>query len=228
VIIVAGAGLIAGMLHVLSGPDHLAAVAPLVADADRRRWKAGFLWGIGHTSGVVVVGLLALLLRGVLPVDLVSSWSERLVGVALLIVGAWGVRRALVVHLHTHAHVHDGSQHTHVHFHTSSRRAHERERRHPVSHSHTHASFAFGVLHGLAGSSHVLGILPALALPTQAASLTYLAGYGVGNVGAMTVFASALGWLAGTTGGGRAGAYRALLGTCSLAAIIVGVVWLVA
>jgi ABC-type nickel/cobalt efflux system permease component RcnA len=226
VIVVASAGLIAGMIHVLSGPDHLAAVAPLVADSDRRRWRAGLLWGIGHTSGVAVVGLLALLLRSVLPMALISSWSERLVGIVLLIVGAWGVRRTLVTHVHSHAHFHGGSQHTHVHFHTSSPHAQEQERRELVPHSHTHASFAFGILHGLAGSSHVLGILPALAMPTPAASVTYLAAYGVGNVGAMTAFASALGWMAGTARGSGAAFYRALLGTCSLAAIVVGVVWL--
>jgi hypothetical protein len=227
VILVAAAGLIAGTLHVLSGPDHLAAVAPLVADSERRRWKAGFLWGVGHTSGVALVAVAALLLRDALPVGAISTWSERLVGIALLVVGAWGVRRALVTRVHTHVHTHDGSPHTHVHFHTSSPRTHEQVRRGALPHSHTHASFAFGILHGLAGSSHVLGILPALALPTQTASLTYLAGYGTGNVAAMTAFASAVGWIAGTARGGGVAVYRGLLGTCSVAAIVVGVVWLV-
>ena len=54
-------GVVAGALHVVAGPDHLAAVAPLAADGRRRLWRSGLLWGLGHTGGVVAVGLLALL-----------------------------------------------------------------------------------------------------------------------------------------------------------------------
>ena len=41
-LLLAFAGLSAGGLHVLAGPDHLAAVAPLAADSSRRRWLAGW------------------------------------------------------------------------------------------------------------------------------------------------------------------------------------------
>ena len=68
------AGLAAGLLHVFSGPDHLAAVAPLAADAERRRqWRTGLQWGIGHTTGVLLIALLLLLLRERLPLDLISG-----------------------------------------------------------------------------------------------------------------------------------------------------------
>src|SRR5688572_30219100 len=88
-------GTLAGFFHVLSGPDHLAAVAP-IAVADRQRaWIAGWTWGVGHAAGVVVVAILAVLLRDVLPpVDAVSAWSERLVGVALIAIGLWALRRS--------------------------------------------------------------------------------------------------------------------------------------
>ena len=77
------AGLAAGLLHVFSGPDHLAAIAPLAADGDRGQWKAGLQWGIGHTSGVLLIALLLLLLREQLPLELISAYSERIVGCAL-------------------------------------------------------------------------------------------------------------------------------------------------
>ena len=54
------AGLAAGLLHVFSGPDHLAAVAPLVADTERGRWRTGLQWGVGHTVGVLLIALLLL------------------------------------------------------------------------------------------------------------------------------------------------------------------------
>jgi ABC-type nickel/cobalt efflux system permease component RcnA len=225
--IVALAGLVAGAIHVLSGPDHLAAVAPLAADSREPRWKSGFNWGMGHTSGVLVVGALALLLREVLPLDAISSWSERLVGAALVGVGLWGCHRALSTRVHTHEHSHDGSTHAHVHVHTPSggrAAAHTAG----VAHGHSHAAFAFGILHGLAGSSHLIGILPALALPTRSASVAYLLSYGVGNVGAMTAFTTAVGAVAGRAEAVGVPLHRGLLSVCSVAALLVGTVWLLA
>jgi hypothetical protein len=185
------AGLAAGLIHVLSGPDHLAAVAPL-AGGRGRAWRAGFLWGLGHSGGVLAVGLLALALRGALPIEALSTWSERLVGVALVGVGLWGFTRVLRGPIHSHVHV--------------------------------RAAAAFGVLHGVAGSAHLLGILPALALPSAAASVGYLAGFGAGTVAGMTGFAEAFGWLGGHDDAPRR--RRWLLTASSAAAIVVGLVWI--
>ena len=85
-----------------------------------------------------------------------------------------------------------------------------------------------GALHGLAGSSHLFGVLPALALPTQSAALGYLAGFGLGAVVAMTAFAAAVGMLAARASRRSAHAYRTMLYACSLSAFIVGGFWLVA
>ena len=83
-------GALAGFVHVLSGPDHLAAVAPMaVVDRDRG-WLSGWTWGLGHAAGVVVIAILAVLLRDLLPpIEMISAWSERIVGVALIAVGLW-------------------------------------------------------------------------------------------------------------------------------------------
>ena len=185
------AGLTAGLIHVLSGPDHLAAVAPLAGGRRVAAWRAGLLWGLGHSTGVLAVGLLALWLRSSLPLEALSSWSERLVGVVLIGVGLWGFRRVL---------------------------------RGPIqSHVHVHAACAVGVLHGVAGSSHFLGVLPALALPSTGAALSYLGGFGVGTVGAMSGFAFGLGLI----GSERAPRHRQWLLTASSAvAIVVGLVWI--
>ena len=89
-------------------------------------------------------------------------------------------------------------------------------------------SFSFGVLHGLAGSSHLFGILPALALPTRGDALVYLAGYGIGTVAAMTAFSSVIGLLASRARAYGASLHRGILYACSIAAIFVGGAWLVA
>src|SRR6185312_14807493 len=116
VLLTIGAGIAAGLIHVFSGPDHLAAIASLAMKRQSGAWLTGLRWGMGHASGVVFVGILSLILRGVLPVDLISSWSDRLVGALLIGIGFWTLRKALLIHTHTHAH--EGETHEHVHVHT--------------------------------------------------------------------------------------------------------------
>jgi hypothetical protein len=210
-------GALAGLFHVLAGPDHLAAVGPLALDGRRRGWLAGWTWGIGHASGVVLVAALAILLRDLLPpVDAISAWSERLVGAALMGIGFWALGRSARVQPAPHAH---GAM-SHDHLHVQSGPGWMRRL------GHAHASFCLGVLHGVAGSSHFVGVLPALALPTRAAALTYIVAFGAGTVAAMTGFAAA----AGCAGGflrAHSPAYRAMMATAAVTAIVIGGVWLV-
>lgn len=210
-------GVLAGLFHVLSGPDHLAAVAPLALARRHRGWLAGWTWGIGHTSGVVAVAALAVLLRDTLPsVDAISAWSERLVGAALIAVGLWALRHSARVQPAPHAH--GAVSHDHLHVQAGPRWVRRL--------GHAHASFCLGVLHGVAGSSHFVGVLPALALPTRAAALTYLGAFGVGTVAAMTAF-SAVACCAGSGSHRIPGAYRTMMAAAAVIAIVVGGVWLV-
>ncbi len=219
-------GAVAGLIHVFAGPDHLAAVAPLAADKTLRSWKVGFRWGIGHASGVLVVGIVSLLLREVLPIERLSSWSERFIGLVLIAIGLWGLRKTYASRVHTHAHTHDGE--THVHIHVHAKHAAHPHRHSRKLHQHTHAAFAVGTLHGLAGSSHIFGILPALAFPTRWQASSYLLAYGVGTIAAMTTFSSLIGMLSSRLSMGGPRAYQLLMGSCSLAAVFVGVFWLAA
>ena len=220
-------GLVLGAIHVVSGPDHLAAVAPFAAESRRKAWEVGLRWGVGHAGGVLFIGLLSLLLRDWLPLDAISSWSERLVGVVLIGIGLWGVRRALSGRVHTHEHEHDGEKHVHIHTHDGAT-AHSHSHEGAVEHRHTHAAFAVGTLHGVAGSSHFLGVLPALAFPTMTEAVWYLTAFGIGTVAAMVVFSSLVGWSARSLAASSAQAYRQMMGFCSLAAVAVGGWWLLA
>jgi hypothetical protein len=214
------AGVTAGMLHVVSGPDHLAAIAPLAIKKQRGAWLTGLRWGTGHASGVVFVGILSLLLRGVLPVDLISKWSDRLVGVMLIGIGAWTLRAAR--RIHTHEHEHGGETHLHIHAHGNNEaRTHTKAK----GHLHTHAAFGIGTLHGLSGSSHFLAIIPTLAMPTTTLAVTYLGMYGVGTVAAMIVFASAIHGLARRFAGATS-VYRKVMFACASLAILIGGAWL--
>jgi len=215
-------GLIAGLIHVLTGPDHLTAIAPLAVRRPHRAWIPGVRWGLGHSLGVVVVGLLALWLRDKLPVDLLSSWGDRIVGVVLFGIGIWALRRALKHNVHAHAHEHHGERHVHIHVHPDHARHEE-----PQAHQrHTHTAFAIGTLHGLAGSSHILGILPMLAMPTKVQAIAYLISFGAGTVLAMALFSWGMGLLATRCADNSVKIYRGLMSACGVAAMVIGCVWL--
>ena len=194
------AAFLAGFVHVLSGPDHLAAIAPYAVDGKSLAWRTGTRWGLGHAAGALAVGLLMLVLRDALPVDAVSAWSERLVGITLIAIGIWGVRAAL---------------------NRTTRRMHAHE-----PHGHGRAAFGVGTLHGLAGSAHLLGMLPALALPSSFAAGSYLLLFGVGSVAAMGSFASLVGWVAGRPSMSGQRTQGAVLGLSSVLAVGIGGFWL--
>ena len=221
VLLAAVAGLIAGAVHVWAGPDHLAAIAPLAVRRPQRAWLPGARWGLGHSAGVAVVGLLSLWLRDLIPVELLSVWGERLVGVLLVGIGFWALRIALRQNLHAHEHEHGGERHLHIHTHAHG---HKPAQQNP--HRHTHAAFGIGTLHGLAGSSHFLGVLPALAFPTKLQAVFYLLSFGVGTIAAMAMFSWGMGWLTSRFGTRGVNAYRGLMGTAAVIAMGVGCFWL--
>jgi hypothetical protein len=211
-------GTLAGFVHVLSGPDHLAAVTPMAVTGRERGWVSGWTWGFGHASGVVLVAILAVLLRNVLPpVEAISAWSERIVGAALIAVGLWALRRSTQMRAATHAH----GVVSHRHMQIGSGPVWLRRL------GHSHASFCLGVLHGIAGSSHFFGVLPALALPSLSASLIYIGAFGVGTVAAMTGFAAVVGTATARLPNGAL-PQRAMMITAAALAIAVGTVWLTA
>ena len=101
------AGIIASMLHVVSGPDHLAAVTPFAIASKKRAWKVGLFWGFGHLSGMLGIGLLFLLFKEAFPVEQISAHSEKLVGWVLIVLGLWIFFKIFKEEKqHKHMHVH--------------------------------------------------------------------------------------------------------------------------
>ena len=196
-------GLFAGFLHVLMGPDHLAAVAPSAALRGRDAWRSGLRWGIGHSSGVLVVGIALVLLRQLVDVSKYAWIGERCVGVALMGIGIWGIRVLMLNR--------DGLQ---------------LDSAHPHHHHAERTALGVGVLHGLAGGSHLFGVIPALALPSIGLSATWLVLFGVGTVVAMMTFTGILGIVIHGMAQRVDKLYRIALGSCSAVAIGIGIWWL--
>ena len=213
-------GLLAGAVHVVTGVDHLAALLPLSVGRRLQAWSVGARWGLGHSAGVLVIGLAAVLLRERLDLAVVEAWGERLVGVMLVALGAWGLRRASGLHVHEHEHEGQAHAHLHAHAHAAAADHHDPSARH-----HGHAAFVAGVLHGVAGTAHLLGVLPALALPGWPASLAYLLAFAAGTIAAMAGFAATVGEGSVRLGAG-VGRLRQLAMAAGLLTIAVGLGWL--
>lgn len=204
-------GFAAGSLHVFSGVDHLAALAPAAVENPATAAKTGTYWGLGHGIGVLIIGGVGLVLRGFVDIDAWSGWAEFLVGFLLVGIGVWAISRSRSVEVHGHSHQHADTAHEHLHAHD------------PGDTSHHHAALGVGIFHGMAGGGHLFGVLPALALPTPQA-IMYLVAYLVASVVAMGAFAYGVGKLAVKTGSQW---ITRLMAASGVVAIVVGVVWIV-
>ena len=216
-------GLVAGSVHVFAGPDHLAALAPVVADDRRNGLRLGALWGLGHGLGVVVLGALGQLFREAVGAQEISAWSELGVGVLLVVMGTFALWRGRSVVVHSHTHQHQPGTHDHLHVHLGAATRNHGEGDH-VFHRHgAPLAFGVGVLHGTAGVGHLFGILPSLFLAPTGAAL-YLGAYLASAVISMAAFGWSLGWALDRLGPGRVpGAVQA----ASALSILVGAVWIV-
>ena len=108
-----------------------------------------------------------------------SYIAEFLVGISLLIVGVFAIKNSFQLSIHSHSHKHEnGIAHRHFHFHVKEQKNNNK---------HSHALTGLGLLHGIAGGSHFLAILPALALPLTSACF-YLISYLIGSLISMNLF----------------------------------------
>lgn len=191
-------GIIASIVHVYMGPDHLAAVTPLVFDVQKKHWKIGFLWGIGHVIGMLLIGVLLYFFKEFIPVETISIYSEKFVGFILIGLGIWSfyrIKNKKSNHKHPHTHLQnqrDSLVHIHKHKHVS------------IGHDHVHKktekqniymAVFVGVIHGFAGVAHFVLLLPVLGFNTKQESLFYIFGFGFGIVLAMLLYTLLLGRL---------------------------------
>jgi high-affinity nickel-transport protein len=168
-------GVALGMRHALE-PDHLAAVSTLATEQRDARAgvMVGALWGIGHSTSLLLVGGSLALLEAQMPVRLAQGF-ELLVAVMIVALGVRAMVRAVAEGRRGAAstHTHDGgAPHTH-----------------PAPVEHVHAfrwvlatrPLLVGLVHGLAGSGALTALVLA-ELPTTLARLTYIAVFGAGSV----------------------------------------------
>ena len=186
-------GLAIGLQHAFE-PDHIAAVTTQVIRQKNKSQSIkelikkgalkssiiGAIWGAGHTTTLVLVGLLVYLFSVNIP-DVFFISSEFIVGVMLIFLAITTLSNKKlfkIKHRHPHAHK-DGTIHTHPHDHGSD-------------HKHSHKSYLIGCIHGLAGSG-VLLVVIAGTLSSVQDILIFILIFGVGSVIGMTLVSSLIG-----------------------------------
>ncbi len=223
------AGILASMLHVISGPDHLAAVTPLVIETKRKAWKIGLSWGLGHLAGMLLIGILFLVFKEYIPVEAISEHSEQMVAIVLIGVGFWAFYRIFKAQkTHKHPHIHTEKE-AYIHI-------HKHEHNHNDAHHHTHkkmvkqnviSSFGIGFLHGLAGVAHFLLLLPVLGFENKLDGIQYVIGFAIGTVLAMSMYALIIGKIAEYSKQQHNETFfKGIRFICALFAVVIGFYWL--
>jgi ABC-type nickel/cobalt efflux system permease component RcnA len=194
-----GTAFLLGLAHAIE-VDHMIAVTAFVSTRPALRAAAGFglRWGLGHSIAVFLAGgiLIATGLRWPQQYD---TLGEGLVGLLLVAVGVWAMSRARKLHLHppeehgdhAHLHAHRDAAAAHGHGHDT----HPTPGHPPAGHHHhdsrhdRHGITGVGLMHGLAGTSAVVALVPVTLMDRWYVGLGYLVAFGLGTVVAMTAYA---------------------------------------
>ena len=210
-----GLGFLLGLRHALD-VDHLATVSTIVSQR-RSIWRSalvGVVWGIGHTTSLLIVAIAVIALHTEISPALGRTLE---LGVAIMLM-TLGVRLLATVlrggAIHVHVHEHAGHTHVHPHVHAPDAPGHD----HGPSHRRP---FLVGLVHGLAGSGGLmLAVAASIADPLLA--IAYVVIFGVGSIGGMAITSTLFAIPMVVTTRRFAGATRWVCGGAAIASVLVG------
>ncbi len=193
-----GLGFLLGLKHATEA-DHLMAVTTIVSE-HRSVWRSvlvGALWGVGHTTSLLLAGILVIFLRVSIPAR-VATMLEFVVAIMIIFLGSRVLylllRKRKTVHVHSH--IHDEHAHSHLHF-------HEKNEAHKIDpertpHNQPHLTqigwrpLVVGMIHGLAGSAALtlLVLTEIMRGGSPLLEFAYLLIFGVGSIGGMLLMSA--------------------------------------
>lgn len=214
-----------GFVHAVD-VDHAVAVSAFVSTRPSLPVAArfGFRWALGHSVTVLAAGGLLLLLR-IRWSESFDRWAEGLVGLMLVLVGAWAVWTLRNLHFHGPP---GHGDHAHLHLHATTGEPHEHSHRpgRGDRHHHPRGIALVGMLHGLAGTSGVLALVPVGLIESRALGVAYLLLFCAGVTAGMVLFAAVVS-LALTRAAGRSVLWgRRFAQAVALASVAVGIAWM--
>ena len=93
---VIGTGLLLGVVHVLTGPDHLSALSTLaVGRSFGSAFGLGVRWGCGHSFGLLIVAIIFFAIGGRINLDKISYYADMFVGFFMVILGIYYIYKAI-------------------------------------------------------------------------------------------------------------------------------------
>lgn len=173
---------VAGFTHAFE-VDHLLAVSSIVT---RRRsisesLRDGIYWGLGHTSTILIVGLL-MIVANVAVGEQTFHRFEALVGLVLI---ALGIQRVWQFRRHEAMHRHESLPSQKAPYLAAKPRSGSvfTFRRDAMA-QHHHLAYGVGLIHGLAGSG-ALVLLVMTDIPDAFQGVLYLLLFGMGSIAGM-------------------------------------------
>ena len=192
-VLVMGLGLAVGLEHAFE-PDHVAAVSTQISRSKSSKKSGkqifresitkssilGAIWGAGHTTTLVFMGLLVYALA-ITVQDQVFFGLEFGVGLMLIFLGITTILNKKIKFKHKHPHQHqDGTIHIDEHYHNDT------------DHKHGHKSYVIGLVHGLAGSGSLV-VITAATLDNVGLVLGFVLIFGIGSMIGMSFVGGLMG-----------------------------------
>jgi ABC-type nickel/cobalt efflux system permease component RcnA len=183
-----GLGVVLGLRHSLD-PDHVVAVSTIVSQYRNplRSFWIGVSWGLGHTTTLLLLGVVIIALRLTIP-DRLALLLEFFVGLMLVGLGAQVLYYYRKKRVHQHLHGHEARAHQHFHSHAA-------DPGHAPEHHQDRGigkpffrkkSYLVGIVHGLAGSA-ALTLLVLASIESPIAGMAFILLFGLGSVLSMGV-----------------------------------------
>ncbi|KAH7465653.1 uncharacterized protein KRP23_12193 [Phytophthora ramorum] len=82
-------GLLLGIVHVLTGPDHLSALAAMSNGGSWRAFALGLRWGCGHSLGLIIMAAIFFAAGQTIDLDATGEYLNYVVGVFMIALGVW-------------------------------------------------------------------------------------------------------------------------------------------
>ena len=218
-----GYGALFGTLHILTGPDHIAAIVTISANKGIRAFFLGIQWGFGHSIGLLIIFAILLTIDdNILEKTYVAEW---IVGFFLIFLGFLGYYRTYKYYKQKTI-INNNIQEE-----TTAIIPYREQNKYTIYinkykyllNKHKILSLITGILHGLAGPGGVLGVLPAILLNDKEKSAAYLGTFCTIGIITMGLFSALWGELSKQIGKKFD---IIILGTSSSLSVIIGIIWI--
>ena len=230
----------------------MSALATLSVGTSLRAFWLGIRWGLGHSTGLVIIAVIFLSLNGQMDLEKIGSYCDWIVGVFMIVLGLYGIYNARTI---TQDIIREKLQIEEELGEVSNLENVEMQYLLEEAHGHHHhqcgqcidedentccygkinmrdpntqrlVAFSVGIIHGVAGPGGILGVLPAVQMNSWTKSMLYLGFFCLTSTLCIGIFAAAYGEITRRIGETEKMLYKLTIFSATLS-LVVGILWLV-